>query len=233
MNILLVAAVLLIGYIVGATPVGVIVVKLLTGQDVRTVGSGRTGGTNVMRAAGFLPGFLTAMLDILKGAVPIWVSRALLPGLPWLDVAAGVMAVIGHNYSIFLRKVTVDPETGVKTRRLGGGAGGATTFGGAIGLWGWSAVIVFPIAVAIYFGIGYASVTTMSIGIIVSILMGVRFGLGLAPWQYILFGVVCFGLQLWALRPNIRRLRNGTERLVGWRAKRLSGKSTADPALQR
>jgi hypothetical protein len=62
-----------------------------------------------------------------------------------------------------------------------------------------------------------------------TIIMAMRASQGLAPEAYVYYGLSCLALQLWALRPNIKRLLNGTERLVGWRAKRLSGKFTADP----
>ena len=89
--------------------------------------------------------------------------------------------------------------------------------------------IVIPAGAAILFGIGYASVATMSGAIMTTIIMMVRSNQGLLPSAYIYYGVMCLLLQLWALRPNIRRLMNGTERLIGWRAKRMTGNMTADP----
>ena len=80
MQILIGIAAVAIGYILGSIPFGLIIVKLKTGKDIRTVESGRTGGTNAVRAAGFGAGLLTAILDILKGAVAVWVARALSPG---------------------------------------------------------------------------------------------------------------------------------------------------------
>ena len=74
--------VVILGYILGSIPFGLLIVKMKTGKDVRNVESGRTGGTNVVRAAGFGAGLLTATLDILKGATSVWVAQALLPGSP-------------------------------------------------------------------------------------------------------------------------------------------------------
>lgn len=220
---------IVIGYLIGATPFGLFVVQKLTGKDIRKVGSGRSGATNVMRAAGLGAAITTALLDLAKGAAPIWIARYFAPGTPWVHVLSGIAAVVGHNYSIFLRDTTVNPITGRRKITLGGGAGGTTTVGGAIGLWPWNAAIIIPVAAGILFGIGYASMATMSIGIMTMIIMGIRANLGLSPWEYVVYGVCCFTLQLWALRPNIRRLAAGTERLVGWRAKRLTGDLTADP----
>ena len=211
---------LLAGYLLGAFPFGLIIVWLFSRQDVRQIGSGRTGATNALRAAGLSAGILTALFDMLKGAAPIWLVRAFVPDKPWLAVLAGVFAVVGHNYSIFLVDRTPDEETGRKRFRLKGGAGGATTFGGSIGLWGWSAAIVLPIGLLILFGIGYASVATISVGLVVTLIMTVLYFAGESPWQYIFFGVLIMPVLLWSLRPNIRRLRDGNERMVGWRAKR-------------
>ena len=193
---------------------GLLVVKLISGQDLRQVQSGRTGGTNAMRAAGFWAGLATASLDIVKGASGVWIAQALLPGNHWLEVLAPVATIIGHNYSVFLIERT--KSGGI---RLGGGAGGAPSIGGAVGLWAPSLLILVPAGALILFGIGFASVTTMSLPIIAIIIFIVRASIGLSPWIYILYGVLAELLLLWSLRPNIKRLLNGTERLVGWRAK--------------
>ncbi|MCA2003012.1 MAG: glycerol-3-phosphate acyltransferase, partial [Chloroflexi bacterium] len=136
MQILPEIGVILLAYLIGAIPFGLLVVKLKTGKDVREVESGRTGGTNAMRAAGFWAGFITAMLDILKGAGAVWLAAWLSPA-HWAHVAAPLAAILGHNYSIFL--LTRDEKGRV---RLGGGAGGAPSVGGAIGLWPGSVLII-------------------------------------------------------------------------------------------
>ena len=218
-----------IGYIIGAVPVGLIIVKRMTGKDVRMIGSGRSGATNVMRAAGIWAGITTAILDLIKGVLPVLIARLWMPTIPWMHVLAGVAAVLGHNHSIFLRELIVDPTTGTKKMTLGGGAGGVTTVGGAIGLWIWNGAIIIPAGVAILFGIGYASVATISGAVMTTLIMLVRSEAGVAPIEYIYYGISCLILQLWALRPNIKRLINGTERLIGWRAKRIAGTITADP----
>ena len=241
MNQIIAILMVALAYVIGAVPVGLLIVKRMTGKDIRMVGSGRSGATNVIRAAGMAAGITTALLDLVKGALPIWLVKLVLPLVlpdwpwaPWAHVLAGVAAVLGHNYSIFLREVVTDPKTGRARTVLRGGAGGVTTVGGAIGLWAWTGAILVPTGAAILFGIGYASVATMSGGVLTTAIMAVRASQGLAPTAYVYYGLSCFALQLWALRPNIKRLLNGTERLVGWRAKRLTGKLTADPtALNR
>ena len=105
MQIWMDAGVILLAYLIGAIPFGLVIVKLATGKDVRQIASGRTGGTNVMRAAGCWAGIATALFDIFKGIAAVWLARTLSSNI-WIEVLAPVAAVLGHNYSIFL-----DPST--------------------------------------------------------------------------------------------------------------------------
>ncbi len=203
-----------VAYLLGALPSGFLMVRFMTGKDIRAEHSGRTGGTNVMRAAGFWAGLLTASADVLKGAIAVWLAAEIHQGSAWAEAVAGVLAVTGHNYSVFLMR----REAGRWV--IGGGAGGATTFGASIGLWAWSGPILLPLGALILFLGGYASVATMSVGALATLLFLVRALLGLGPWAHVAYGAVTSLLLLWALRPNIRRLLAGEERLVGLRARR-------------
>ena len=214
MQFLLALGVLALSYLIGAIPFGLIIVRLKTGQDVRKVESGRTGGTNVMRAAGFWAGFATAILDILKGTVTVYLAAWLAPGSPWLAVLAPTASVIGHNYSVFLAERTEQGRI-----RLRGGAGGATTVGGAMGLWLPSLLVVIPIGVFILYFVGYASLATISVAVTSVVLFSVLAWLYGTPWQYAIYGILTGLILAYALRPNIRRLLNGTERVVGYRAR--------------
>jgi len=209
MQVLLEAGILLASYVFGSIPFGLIVVKLLTGKDLRTIASGRTGGTNAMRAAGSFAGLLTAALDIMKAALTVWIAQALTPNV-WVHMLAPIAAVIGHNYSIFLVERGADGRI-----RFRGGAGGAAAGGGAFGLWPPVAFILIPLSLLIWYGIGYASITTLSVGVLTILVFGVRAALGLGPWAYVVYGFLVELLMLWALRPNIRRLIDGTERRHG------------------
>ncbi|OQX64248.1 MAG: hypothetical protein DRI32_00925 [Chloroflexi bacterium] len=212
---------LFLGYLIGSIPIGLLIVKIQTGKDVRQVASGRTGGTNVMRAAGFWSGLATGILDILKAACTVWISRAFGFGI-WMQVLAPIAAILGHNYSIFLA------ERKDGKIHLRGGAGGAASVGGAMGLWAPSILIIFPIGFLIFFAVGYASVTTMSVALIAIVIFAIRAWMGLSPWQYILYGVLAEILLIWALRPNIKRLLAGEERLHGWRTKKKGWGVEAD-----
>jgi len=190
-----------------------LIVKATTGRDLRNIESGRTGGTNTMRAAGFLAGMATAILDMLKGAVVCWIVQWYTPTNVWLIVLTPIMAMLGHNYSIYLLEL----REGGKLK-LRGGAGGAPCFGGSFAFWAPSFFILLPLAAAVYIFVGYASITTISIAGFSIILFAIRAYLGLSPWEYAIYGVIAAGIVLWALRPNLARLRNGNERPVGLRA---------------
>jgi len=98
-----VALLVLISYLLGGIPFGLIVSYLLTGEDPRKVGSGNIGATNVSRAAGKKAGLITLVLDALKGLVPVLLARHLFPTNPWAVALVGLGAVCGHCFSPYLR----------------------------------------------------------------------------------------------------------------------------------
>ena len=216
MEILSRIGVLLLAYIIGSIPFGLIIVKLSTGKDLRSIESGRTGGTNAMRAAGAWAGVATGILDVIKGIAAVFISHVLVPGNHvWLDVLAPILAIIGHNFSVFLIERN---ENG--WMRFRGGAGGAPCLGGSIGLWFPSLFIILPLAGIIYYFIGYASITTLSMALLSALIFIIRAWLGLDPWQYSIYGLLAFAVLAWSLRPNLKRLAEGNERVVGLRARK-------------
>src|SRR5258708_39076515 len=96
--------VIILSYVIGSIPFGFLVVKTFSGRDVRDVGSGRTGGTNAMRAAGVPAGVLTAVLDTLKAAACVWIAQVVLPADHQVIgmVLAGLAALVRHNYAVLL-----------------------------------------------------------------------------------------------------------------------------------
>lgn len=212
----------LIGYFCGAVPFGYLYVKLFKGIDIRQVGSGRTGGTNSLRAAGLGVGLLTSFSDVGKGLAAAWVTKLLLQStaseslLPWLIITAGVMSVVGHNWSIFLG--------------WRGGAGTGPNVGWATLLW-WP---MLPISVLVMGGllltVGIASVASMSMAAVIPVSFLVLYFLDITPYggsaAYVIGGLATAAIVVWALRPNIKRLIEGRERVVGPRARRLAKKST-------
>lgn len=186
-----------IAYLFGSIPVGYLVIYAMKGRDIRTIGSGRTGGTNALRAGGSGAAILTAAGDMLKGAAAVLVARQIAGQAPLVDVIAAVAAVIGHNWSIFLR--------------FKGGAGTGPNVGACIALWPLSAIWLIPF---LPFGINvirYASVTSLVIAAVIPATLALRAALGAGPWLHVLYGVLAAAAVAWALRPNIKRLVNGTE----------------------
>lgn len=220
--------VVIIGYVIGSIPFGLLIVKMKTGKDIRTIESGRTGGTNAVRAAGLGAGLLTAFLDILKGAAAVWIAQALLPGNHLVHVLAPLAAILGHNYSAFL----INRDEGGKLR-FHGGAGGAPALGGAMGLWFPILPIVLAAGALIWFTLGIASLTTMAIGLVVTIVFAIYSSLGLLEPVYIWYGIIAELLLIWALRPNIKKLLAGNERVVkfslnGWLRARKAARVETD-----
>ncbi len=206
MSVGMVLLVAVIAYLVGSIPVGYFVVRLIRGADIREMGSGRTGGTNAMRAGGLFAGFLTATGDTLKGFLAVIIARAIAGQTAAADVVAGLMAVVGHNWSIYM---------GFK-----GGAGTAPNIGASIAFWPLSGVYLVPMIPFGLYVVGYASVTSMIVAAMVIITFVVRAALGADPdWRYAIYSALAALAVVWALRPNIKRLREGTERRIGPRAK--------------
>jgi glycerol-3-phosphate acyltransferase PlsY len=117
----LAVALLLAGsYLAGSIPFGLLIVRLASGADVRTIGSGNIGATNVARAAGRWAAIATLVLDALKGLAAVLGAGSVPGGSAWLPGAAGVCAVVGHCFPVWLR--------------FRGGKGVATGLGVALGL---------------------------------------------------------------------------------------------------
>lgn len=218
MQILYFSLAALIGYLLGSIPFGFIYVKLLKGEDLTKIGSGRTGGTNSFRAAGLGVGVLTSLSDVAKGAAAVWLTSWLLGGalgpalLPWAQATAGVFSVIGHNWSIFLK--------------FAGGAGTGPNVGWSAAIWPWIFPIAFLVMGGMLYLVGMASVASLSMAAVTITVFAIRYMLGHDVTLAYLTGSIVAGLVVaWALRPNIRRVLNGTERLVGPRAKRRASKS--------
>jgi len=204
MSIILPIALIVIGYLFGAIPVGYLVGRLW-GVNVLEVGSGRTGGTNVLRAVGLWPAALTILGDAFKGIIPTYVAANLadqLPGqLSWVAALAGAAAVLGHNHSIFLK--------------FRGGAGGVTALGALAALSMPAVVVAGAVAILAIVITRYASVGTFLGSVSGLIMLVILAILGREPSGYILYGLLVVVLISWELRPNFARLRAGTERKIG------------------
>ncbi len=192
-------------YLLGSIPVGLLVVRALKGQDIRSIGSGRTGGTNAFRAGGLVAGAMTAIGDAAKGIGAVNIARLLLPGDPILEALCAVAAVAGHNWPIYIG--------------FRGGAGTGPNIGAAIALWPLSAAILIPLTPILLFATGYASVTSTLISLVIVALFVVRVLAAGQPAAYAGYALATTVLVAVALIPNYRRLIAGTERMVGPRAR--------------
>ena len=186
-----------LGYLIGSLPMGVIVARLTGGTDPRTVGSGRTGGTNMLRAGGWGRAITVAVLDLAKGAVPILIATALDAPVE-IRALAGAAAVLGSWKSIFLG--------------FHGGRGVATGVGGMIAIAPWIVPIALPAFIIIIGVTRYVSLGSI-LGTLIGALIVAAFMV--AGWidPAWLWYVVPGEIIIWvAHRDNIERLLNGTER---------------------
>ncbi|MBN2007348.1 MAG: glycerol-3-phosphate acyltransferase [Anaerolineae bacterium] len=182
-------------YVLGSIPSGIFWTWITKRIDIRQHGSGRTGGTNVWRTAGFWPAFLTAVSDGVKGAAGVWLAKAF--GLTaWGIAIAGTLTVVGHNYSLFLK--------------FRGGAGTGTSIGVASVLWVWALPILVALGVVVGLLVGHASVGSILIALALPVIFLARNEL--PNWAG--FGIPTMLLTIWALRPNIDRLCKRAERFL-------------------
>ena len=197
-DVLILIGVAIASYLIGSIPTGFLVVRLLTGTDVTKLGSGRTSSTNAMRAGGVKAGILTALGDYVKGVLALLLARFMTDASPNADMVAGIMVVVGHIFSVFLK--------------FSGGVGTAPNIGACTVMYPAAALWTIPLVPLGVFVIGYGSVASLLVAIAIPVTMLIRVQQGLAPWQHAAYAVVTALLVIWTLRPNIKRLMNGTER---------------------
>jgi glycerol-3-phosphate acyltransferase PlsY len=211
---------IILGYLLGSIPVGLWVCQLY-GVDIRTVGSGRTGGTNAWRAAGLKAAIPTVLGDALKGAVAIWIITWLFnylipePSTMTVDEAiaretalhlsqalAGGFAVIGHIWSFLLD--------------FKGGAGGITGAATTMVLYPPVGGMVWLIAILFFWWSRMASLATFSVGaatFAIFVMMAVIDD-WTTYWPYCIYGIIILVAVVVALRPNREKLKEGKERVV-------------------
>ncbi|HRW48149.1 MAG: glycerol-3-phosphate acyltransferase [Caldilinea sp.] len=208
----------LIGYVLGSIPVGLWVCRMY-GVDIRTVGSGRIGGTNAWRAAGLKAAVPTIIGDAVKGAVAVLLVRWLFfllfpePGAMSVEDAvtrtdalnlslalAGGLAVIGHNWSFL---------NGFK-----GGAGGITTAATTLAISPLVGGITIIIGAFVIWWTRIASVGTFAVGVASFALFLILAVDQITPWPFAIFGVIALAAVMIALRPNREKLREQKERII-------------------
>ncbi len=185
-----------IGYGLGSIPFGLLVTWLGGRGDVRDIGSGNIGATNVLRTGSKGLAAATLLLDIAKGALAVWIAQRFFPAVPSGDQAAAAGALVGHLYPLWLK--------------FRGGKGVATLLGVLL--------VLLPIAGLIYAAVWVAMMVILRISSVAGMAAAVS-----APVSAAIFSVqslfpLLLGfalLVLWKHRGNMFRLRAGTEPRVG------------------
>lgn len=193
------ALVIAVSYLIGSIPTGYIIVKLFTGQDIRTIGSGSTGATNVKRVMGKKWFFIVMLLDALKGALPVVLATHFANSfydLGILPVVAAVCVILGHSKSVFLN--------------FTGGKSVASGVGTLMAL-DWQAGLV----IAAVWGIVTWVSKYVSLGSIVALALAplIMWFLN-APIAYIIYALIAAIYVIYLHRENIKRLKEGTENKV-------------------
>ena len=186
-------------YLIGSIPTGYIIVKLFTGQDIRTIGSGSTGATNVKRVMGKKWFFIVMLLDALKGALPVVLTALFataLAHLGVLPVLAAVCAILGHSKSVFLN--------------FTGGKSVSSGVGTLLAL-NWQAGLI----IAAVWGIVTWVSKYVSLGSIVALALSplIMWFLN-APIAYIVYALIAAIYVIYLHRENITRLKEGRENKV-------------------
>lgn len=190
---LLPTVVLVLGYLLGSIPFGLLLTRVTGAGDLRQIGSGNIGATNVLRTGRKGLAAATLLLDLLKGVAAVLIGAAIVDGG---GPMAGAMAFIGHCYPVWLR--------------FAGGKGVATMMGVVTALY-WPAGIVFALVwLGLLFGTRWSSVGGMSAGISAPIAMWAFDRVDLVPVSLAMALIL-----LWRHRQNIARLTRGEEPKVG------------------
>jgi len=191
---------LLLGYLLGSIPSGYLAGRWCKGIDLRTIGSGSTGATNVLRSVGKGPALVVFLVDVAKGAAAVLLARALSQDATlanWIEVGAGLAALAGHIWPVWL---------GFK-----GGKAVATGFGMFLGLAWPVGLACFGVFLAVFSLSRIVSLASVIAAISLPLLM-VAGSNGLAN---VLIALVAMALVLWRHRSNLQRLIEGSEPRVG------------------
>lgn len=184
-------------YVIGSIPFSYLVARMFGVGDVRRVGSGNVGATNVMRSAGKTAGILAFALDAAKGGAATYLVSRLTPGDVFIPSLAAIAAVLGHVFPVWLR--------------FRGGKGVATGAGAFFPLAPLAAGLSMAVFAVMLLVSRYVSVSSIVAATSLP-LMAALFGAPLSVW---LSAAFCVGVIVWKHRPNLERLFAGTERRVG------------------
>jgi glycerol-3-phosphate acyltransferase PlsY len=205
-------AVVVIAYLIGSIPFGLIIGKLKSGVDIREYGSGKTGATNVMRTAGTKLGVLTVILDVVKAAGAVMLATVIIGGgsgsltvggvsIYWQHIAqvvAGLAAIAGHNWPVFAK--------------FKGGRGVTAYFGTLFAIFPPAGILgaeVVAIAALRSRHMSLGSILGASAAWCLMVPLTIAYDF---PPIYLAYGLVVIALLVYQHQDNIKRLRQGTER---------------------
>ncbi len=193
------ALVVLAAYVIGGIPWGVVIARVTGGPDPRTIGSGRTGGANVMRALGPRAAAASGLLDVLKGIVAVLLAIAAGGGLELQSIAA-LAAILGHSRSPFIG--------------FSGGRGIAPGFGGLIVIHPMAALLTIPVFMIVLLLTRYSSVASLTATAFAAAVIAVTVVFFQLPVLYAAYAIAAAAL-IWLFHlDNIQRLLAGTERRI-------------------
>jgi glycerol-3-phosphate acyltransferase PlsY len=195
--------VIVAAYFVGGIPWGIVVARLLGGRDPRSLGSGRTGGANVLRAAGPAAALVAGLLDAGKGAVAVLLAIAVGAG-PTVEALAAIAAIIGHSRS---------PYIGFR-----GGRGVAPGWGGLLVIQPVVALAVVPIFAVIVLVTRISSLASLASTVIAAVGVALAVALLEMPPVFVAYAVASAAI-IWLFHAdNIQRLLAGQERRISFRS---------------
>jgi len=194
--------IILAGYLLGSVPTGLVVGKFYKGIDIRQYGSGNIGATNVLRTIGFGASVVVLAADLGKGILPVLAARVMLDS-PVAEAATAFAALVGHNWSLYLR--------------FRGGRGVATALGSFLVMSPGLTLVALGTGVVVVVISRYVSLGSLVGAVTVLGILAVSVILGREPSEYLIYcvpGVILLFIQH---RDNIARLVSGRELKLGER----------------
>ncbi len=185
---MLIVSALVLSYFLGAIPSGYLITKKIKGFDIRNYGSGNPGAANVYRIVGKKAGWATFTCDALKGAVAVILAKFLAPGIAWLPIACGFMAICAHMWTVFLK--------------FRGGKGVATSAGVFGALLPIPTLIAFLSFILVVWRTGRISPGS----ILACIVLPLAAWLTGASLPYIIFCIIVAAIVIYKHIPNIKRM---------------------------